>query len=61
MNICRNNCLKRAGFSTLREVSEMTFDELCHVRNLGKKALTKYAQCLQNTELNLTARKDKPK
>ena len=43
------NCLKRAGMNTLRNVSEMTFDELCRVRNLGKKSvdeicavLTKY-------------------
>lgn len=43
------NCLKRAGMNTLRELSEMTFDELCNVRNLGKRsideicaALTKY-------------------
>lgn len=33
------NCLKRAGIGTLREISEMTFDELCHVRNLGKKSI----------------------
>ena len=43
------NCLKRAGVNTLRDVSEMTFDELCYVRNIGKKSvdeicavLTKY-------------------
>ena len=33
------NCLKRAGMNTLRDVSEMTFDELCHVRNLGKHSI----------------------
>ena len=33
------NCLKRAGMNTLRDVAEMTFDELCHVRNLGKKSV----------------------
>lgn len=33
------NCLKRAGISTLHEIAEMTFDELCHVRNLGKKSI----------------------
>lgn len=43
------NCLKRAGMNTLHDVAEMTFDELCNVRNLGKRsideicaALTKY-------------------
>lgn len=33
------NCLKRAGMNTLRDVAEMTFDELCHVRNPGKKSI----------------------
>ena len=33
------SCLKRAGINTLREIAEMTFDELCHVRNLGKKSI----------------------
>lgn len=33
------NCLKRAGMNTMRDVAEMTFDELCHVRNLGKKSV----------------------
>lgn len=32
------NCLKRAGINSLRELSEMTYDQLCNVRNLGKKS-----------------------
>ena len=33
------NCLKRVGISALHEIAEMTFDELCRVRNLGKKSV----------------------
>ena len=33
------NCLKRAGITTLDELTQKTEDELMHVRNLGKKSL----------------------
>ena len=55
------NCLKRAGKNTLRELSEMTFDELCNVRNLGKKSvdeicavLTKYGITLKTGGIKTT-------
>lgn len=55
------NCLKRAGMNTLRELSEMTFDELCHVRNIGKKSideicavLTKYGITLKTGGIKTT-------
>lgn len=55
------NWLKHAGKHTLREVSEMTFDELCHVRNLGKKSideicamLTKYGITLKTGGIKTT-------
>ena len=47
------NCLKRAGKHTLREVSEMTFDELCHVRNLGKKSIDEICAVLTKNGLSL--------
>ena len=47
------NCLKRAGMNTLREVSEMTFDELCHVRNLGKKSVDEICAVLTNYGIRL--------
>ena len=49
------NCLKRAGKHTLREVSEMTFDELCHVRNLGKKSIDEICAVLTKNGLSLKA------
>ena len=47
------NCLKRAGKCTLRDVSEMTFDELCHVRNLGKKSVDEICAVLTNYGIRL--------
>ena len=47
------NCLKRAGVNTLRDVSEMTFDELCHVRNLGKKSVDEICAVLTNYGIRL--------
>ena len=50
------NCLKRAGMNTLRDVSEMTFDELCHVRNLGKKSIDEI--CAMLTKYGFRIKKD---
>ncbi len=47
------NCLKRAGMNTLRDVSEMTFDELCHVRNIGKKSVEEICAVLTNYGIRL--------
>ena len=40
--------LKRAGMNTLRDVSEMTFDELCRVRGMGKKSIAEICAALTN-------------
>ena len=47
------NCLKRTGMNTLREVSEMTFDELCYVRNIGKKSVDEICAVLTNYGIRL--------
>ena len=47
------NCLKRAGKCTLRDVSEMTFDELCHVRNIGKKSVNEICAVLAEYGVSL--------
>ena len=47
------NCLKRAGMNTLRNISEMTFDELCHVRNLGKKSIDEICAVLTGYGIRL--------
>ena len=46
------NCLKRAGISTVQELTEKTEDEMSRVRNLGKKSLKEVKEKL--AELNLT-------
>ena len=33
------NCLKRAGITTVEELTQKTEEEMIHVRNLGKKSL----------------------
>lgn len=33
------NCLKRAGIKTVRDLTEMTEDDMLKVRNLGRKSL----------------------
>ena len=47
------NCLKRAGMDTLRNVSEMTYDELCHVRNLGKRSIDEICAALTKHGLRI--------
>ena len=47
------NCLKRAGMNTLHDVAEMTFDELCNVRNLGKRSIDEICAALTNYGIRL--------
>ena len=47
------NCLKRAGMNTLHDVAEMTFDELCNVRNLGKRSIDEICAALTNFGIRL--------
>lgn len=44
------NCLKRAGVDTLADIAALTQNELSQVRNLGKKSVDEYAQCLRAME-----------
>ena len=46
------NCLKRAGISTVQELTEKSEEEMSRVRNLGKKSLKEVKEKL--AELNLT-------
>lgn len=47
------NCLKRAGINSLRELSEMTYDQLCNVRNLGKKSAKDISDMLTRQGISL--------
>ena len=47
------NCLKRAGKETLRDIAEMTEDELLRVRNLGRKSAVEVVDCLKKYGLEL--------
>lgn len=45
------NCLKRAGISTVEELTQKTEDEMAKVRNLGKKSLKEVKEKLQALNL----------
>ena len=50
---CRSyNCLKRAGISTVAELTQKTEDELMKVRNLGKKSLKEVKEKLLENNLS---------
>ena len=38
------NCLKRAGIHTLRELTQMTEDDMIRIRNLGSKSIQEIKQ-----------------
>ena len=46
------NCLKRAGISTVEELTQKTEDEMSHVRNLGKKSLKEVKEKLAELSLS---------
>ena len=46
------NCLKRAGISTVEELTQKTEDEMSRVRNLGKKSLKEVKEKLQGLNLS---------
>ena len=45
------NCLKRAGISSVDELTQKTEDEMAHVRNLGKKSLKEVKEKLEEMGL----------
>ena len=46
------NCLKRAGISTVEELTQKTEEEMARVRNLGKKSLKEVKEKLQALNLS---------
>ena len=49
------NCLKRAGISTVEDLTNKTQDEMMKVRNLGKKSLDEVTNKLVALGLNFTS------
>jgi len=47
------NCLKRAGISTVRDLTSKTEDQMMKVRNLGRKSLDEVMEKLHAIGLNL--------
>ena len=48
----KGNCLKRAGISTVAELTQKTEDEMMKVRNLGKKSLKEVKEKLLENNLS---------
>lgn len=47
------NCLRRAGVETIRDIVEMTDNELCRIRNLGRKCQEEIKSMLREYGLEL--------
>ena len=52
LSVRSNNCLKRAGISTVMELTQRSEDEMMKVRNLGKKSLKEVKEKLANIGLH---------
>jgi len=48
------NCLKRAGKNTLRDIAEMTEDDLLQIRNLGRKSAEEIIGKIKSYGLDLS-------
>ncbi|MGI6550875.1 MAG: DNA-directed RNA polymerase subunit alpha C-terminal domain-containing protein [Syntrophomonadales bacterium] len=48
------NCLKRAGKNTLRDIVEMTEDDLLQIRNLGRKSAEEIIGKIKSYGLDLS-------
>lgn len=52
LSVRSNNCLKRAGISTVIELTQKSEDEMMKVRNLGKKSLKEVKEKLASIGLH---------
>ena len=59
LSVRTNNCLKRAGINTIRELCNKELSELIHVRNLGNKSLEAIIERLNENGLSVRGIHDK--
>ena len=52
------NCLKRAGISTVNELTQKTPEDMMKVRNLGRKSLEEVIHKLEELDLSLRNSED---
>ena len=52
LSVRSNNCLKRAGITTVMELTQRSEDEMMKVRNLGKKSLKEVKEKLNDIGLH---------
>ncbi len=58
MSVRSYNCLKRAGITTVKDLTEKTEEEISQVRNLGKKSLEEVIQKLAALGLSLKSEEE---
>ena len=58
LSVRTNNCLKRAGVSTIADLVSHTEEELAKVRNLGKRGLKEVKEKLADNGLSLKLKQD---
>jgi len=51
------NCLKRAGFETLEDLTKLSYKELSQIKNLGKKSVDEIVEKLSEHDIHLEAGK----
>lgn len=47
------NCLRRAGINTVKDITNLTEDELMKIRNLGRKSANEIVNILETMDLHL--------
>jgi len=47
------NCLKRAGINTVGDLVKMSEEDLCHIRNMGRKCVEEIVEKLDGLGLEL--------
>lgn len=54
------NCLKRAGITTLEQLSMMTIEDFLHVRNLGRKSMEEVIKKLKEYGIEIKEEREEP-
>lgn len=57
LSIRSYNCLKRAGIHTLEQLQGISEEELCEIRNLGKKGIAEIKQRLEAVQIQMPEKK----
>lgn len=48
LSVRSHNCLARHGVKTLYDICALTYDELCSIRNMGRKSVEEVVECVHS-------------